>query len=168
MPIFWIAFLFLVIAHEFGHAIIIRKFGFWVEEIVLQGIGGYCRWAGEATEMQETIISWGGILAQLVLMALAQIAIMIFGPPTNIYTFQIYHAFIGANLWMILFNLMPIEPLDGAKAWRILDVIRDYVNDKLKANKHKRQDKKIAKEMNRIMNIKVKPENIEETEKTNK
>ena len=47
-----------------------------------------------------------------------------FGPPlSSPFVGHMMYAFTDANLWLIGLNLIPIEPLDGAKAWQILPML---------------------------------------------
>ncbi len=144
LPFFWIAFFALVFIHEAGHVFIIRIYNLWIDEIVIHGLGGYCRWVGDVSEIKRALIAWGGVIAQLLLLFAALLAIFIFGPPKSSYSSQIFHVFIQTNMWMVFFNLIPIEPLDGAKAWRIIDPIRGFISSKFTEMKHQRQVSMIA------------------------
>lgn len=158
LPIFWVAFFGLVLIHEAGHTIILKHYRLWVDEIVIHGFGGYCRWNGEVTAVQRALIAWGGVIAQLFAFAIAAVVFYFVDYSSSPMTYQLYHVFIRTNILIIIFNLIPIEPLDGAKAWKIIDPLWEKIKDTIKDIKYKRQDKKVRKELQRIMNIEVEPD----------
>jgi len=124
-PAFWLAFVVLVLVHELGHALLVQRLGHRALSIEVTGFGGLCRWdGGRATELHRTLIAWGGVLAQAVLLVAAYAYLALLGPVTNIHEAQILSAFTRTNLWLIGLNLLPIPPLDGAQAWRILKFVR--------------------------------------------
>jgi Zn-dependent protease len=120
-PAFWVAFVLLVLVHELGHALVVRRLGHLPLGIEVTGFGGLCRWDGSrANDLHRTIIAWGGVLAQAVLLVLTYAYSFIAGPPRSIEEYQIVSAFTRTNIHLILLNLLPFPPLDGAQAWNIL------------------------------------------------
>lgn len=117
-PVFWLSFFGLVLAHEFGHALLVRRFGHQVLSVDVTGFGGLCRWAGHATEDQRGIIAWGGVAAQVLVLMTTLAIIMVTGWPTSWVGAQLASVLVRANLWLIVLNLIPIAPFDGADAWR--------------------------------------------------
>jgi hypothetical protein len=89
------------------------------------GFGGLCRWQGYPTPRRRVLIAWSGVLAQAVL-ALATLATVTVisrtapRPPMPPFAADLVDALLRANLWMILVNLLPIPPFDGAEAWGIV------------------------------------------------
>lgn len=122
-PAFWLGFVLLILVHEFGHALLVRSFRLPVLEIAVHGFGGYCRHAPTQTRMQESVIAWGGVLGQAAAFAVTQLLVLVLGPPTTAFWFQLYGVFTTTNLLMMLINLIPIEPLDGAKAWPLFAML---------------------------------------------
>ena len=106
-PILWLAASLVVLVHEFGHAIVVRAARQSVVSIDVHGFGGLCRWYGNATPIQRAAIAWGGVWAQMVLLAatLAWFAVM-GGPETRVGALFEY-AFVYSNLWLMALNLMP-------------------------------------------------------------
>lgn len=155
VPVFWIAFFLLIFIHEAGHVLVIRHYNLWVAEIVIHGLGGYCRWGGEISETKRALIAWGGVFAQSILLAVAYGAFLFFGPPQSAHVAQLYHAFIHSNIFIILFNLIPIEPLDGARAWKIITPIRDSVSSKFRDLKYKRQDRIVQQQITDILKTEI-------------
>jgi len=119
VPGFWLGFFLLVLLHELGHAVLVRRFRCAVVSIDVHGFGGLCRWSGTPTAVQRACIAWGGVLAQAVVLAGAHVALALAGPPETRFTAHLAAAFTGTNVWVIAINLIPVAPLDGAEAWKL-------------------------------------------------
>src|SRR6478609_8218703 len=113
-PALWLAFAALILLHELGHALFVVKFRLRLSEIAVHGAGGYCRHERAGTRFEESAIAWGGVLAQLGLLVTVRLTLLLLGPPTTAVAAQVAYVFTEANLWLVLINLIPIEPLDGA------------------------------------------------------
>ncbi len=124
VPGFWIGFFLVVFIHEVGHALVVRRFRLRVISIDIHGLGGLCRWAGDATAIQRATIAWGGVNTQAVALVGAVAAMAIFGQPLTDFGAQLAHAFTVGNAWLIGINLIPVPPLDGAEAWRLPGLLR--------------------------------------------
>jgi len=122
-PAFWLAFALLILVHELGHALIVLRYGLGLSEIAVHGAGGYCQHRHSGTRFEEAAVAWGGVLAQLTLFIGVQIAVAVLGPPSSVHTLEAYHVFTYSNLWLIFLNLIPVEPLDGAKAWPLVGML---------------------------------------------
>ncbi len=123
VPAFWLGFTLLILIHELGHALLVLRFGLGLSEIVVHGAGGYCRHEHHGSPLQQALVAWGGVLAQLAALVVCQLALLVLGPPTSMQLAILVHVFTTANLWIIGFNLLPVEPLDGAKAWRLVPLL---------------------------------------------
>ena len=152
LPVYWSCFFFVVFVHEAGHITVIRRFNLWVDEVVIHGIGGYCRWGGNAEPVPRALIAWGGVVAQICLLLLAYTAFGFFRPPQSALTQQVFHAFVTSNIWMIFFNLLPCEPLDGVEAWKIVRLMRNDWNTYQCERRHKKQNQALKRQLNVIMN----------------
>lgn len=120
-PAFWAAFVLLVLVHELGHAFMARRLGHEPLGVEVTGFGGLCRWDGRrASDFHRSLVAWGGVLAQAVLLLFTYAYSLWSGPPTSMAEYQIVSAFTRTNIYLILLNLLPIPPLDGAQAWQIL------------------------------------------------
>jgi Zn-dependent protease len=123
VPGFWLGFVLLILLHEAGHALLVLRYRLGLTEIAVHGLGGWCRHAASGTRFQASAVAWGGVLAQLCLLVAAYL-VLLFGPPIRSpFVYQLMAAFTDANLWLIALNLIPIEPLDGAKAWQIVPML---------------------------------------------
>ena len=115
----WLGYLLVIIVHELGHAFLVKRLRFSVTGIDLLGFGGECRWRGDASELERAWIAWGGVLAQAALLLAALLVRAIWGVPNVPWLAGVAHGLIDLNLWIIVINLLPIPPLDGARAWRL-------------------------------------------------
>ena len=122
-PAMWLAFAALILIHELGHALIVARFRLGLSEIALHGAGGYCRHERSGSRFEESAIAWGGVLAQLTLFIGVKFVELGLGPPSSLITAQAFYVFTSANLLLIAINLIPIEPLDGAKAWPMVGML---------------------------------------------
>ena len=121
--ILWVAilvamFLASIYLHELGHAWGCLIQGVAVKRIVLHGGGGFCEHARSASRQQQELIIAMGPLVNLALWALASLAAWwIFSSRlAELYTIGSYlMLFARLNLALFIFNLIPVQPLDGGK-----------------------------------------------------
>jgi Zn-dependent protease len=123
-PGFWLGFFLVIFIHELGHAILVRRSGCRVVSIDVHGMGGVCRWEGAASPVARAEIACGGVAAQLVALVAAIAALTFFGQPSTAFTGELAQAFTNANVWMMALNLIPVPPLDGAEAWKLIPLAR--------------------------------------------
>jgi stage IV sporulation protein FB len=107
-----LASLGIILAHELGHAAVVRMAGARPLNIVLTAFGGWCAWQGGAGPIGRACIAWGGVWAQLLILA----ASLLFEPMGPVSAELIATA-QGWNVSVLLLNLIPLKPLDGAEAW---------------------------------------------------
>jgi Zn-dependent protease len=117
VPAFWAGLFLLILLHELGHAAVVRACRFRVTGILLHGAGGLCFWTGDATPLQRSLIAWGGVWVQLVLLALATVAQALWWRTWPRWAFELASAFTIVNFLLIVLNLLPIAFLDGVRAW---------------------------------------------------
>lgn len=131
-------YLFLVFAivllHEFGHALMAKRFGIATREIVLLPIGGVARLERmPENPTQEILVALAGPAVNVVL--LVGIGAVMFGsgvrPELNIFDInpdRMLEALFKANIWMFGFNLIPAFPMDGGRVLRgTLAIFLPYV-----------------------------------------
>lgn len=104
----------IIIVHEFGHIFFALIFKYKIIKINIYPFGGYSIFQNDLniSFIKEFLVFLGGILFQFILY-------LIFKYNINNYSF-IYKVFINYNTSIILFNLIPIIPLDGSKVINIL------------------------------------------------
>ena len=115
----WLTIGGLIIAHELGHALVVKAVKARPTLIELTGYGGLCHWRGDPSPIGRAAIAWGGIWAQLLVLAAATAWFQLAGPPRDFTALRVLSTLTYSNAWMIAFNLLPIPPLDGAEAWRL-------------------------------------------------
>jgi stage IV sporulation protein FB len=118
-PGFWLGFVLLLLVHEIGHAVLVRRARCQIISIDVHALGGVCRWQGEATPIQRARIAWGGVLAQTLLFVAVAVVVELAGDPRSMFARDLVDAFVSANAVLILLNLIPIGPFDGAEAWKL-------------------------------------------------
>ena len=121
-PLFWLGFVVVVFVHELGHAYWVRRFGHKVHQVDIAGFGGACLWSGNASPAERSMIAWGGVLAQLVLLAFSIVLIAIFG--LGFLQTQLGQAWTFTNLFLMVLNLIPVRPFDGADAWKLFSAVK--------------------------------------------
>src|SRR5262249_43925839 len=85
----------------------------------LHGLGGICRYSGYATDVQRSVIAWGGVIAQAGLFAATNLLVSVFPALMHTKMRQALEMFLGANLLLIALNLLPIARFDGREAWAL-------------------------------------------------
>ena len=119
VPGFWLGFFLLVLIHELGHAFLVKRRGLFNDRIRVHGLGGVSIHQ-RGTVYDQAIIAWGGVLAQLLVLYVPARLLVAFAPlPPSPFLYDLMGAFLGTNLMVALFNLIPIPPLDGAMAWKL-------------------------------------------------
>lgn len=118
-PLLWAGFVVIILIHELGHALLVRRYRLSVVSVDLNGIGGVCRYSGRPTEVQESVIAWGGVLAQGVLMAITEVVGRIAGLRGQTFVAQVAEMLVASNFYLMVLNLVPLPPFDGAKAWAL-------------------------------------------------
>ena len=117
-PILWAGFFLIILVHELGHALLVRAYRLRILSIDIHGMGGRCEYAGRPAEVEEAIIAWGGVLAQLVLLAVTEGVGKTIGYPEGIVA-ESAAMLTASNLFLMAVNLLPLPPLDGYKAWTV-------------------------------------------------
>jgi Zn-dependent protease len=129
MPAAWLAMLLMIIFHELGHAFWVRRFHYRVVSIELNMVGGLCHWEGVPRRIERAVVAWGGVMAQGLLLCATLLVVAIHGPFRNEWASQVVLTWTDTNLWMILLNLIPIPPLDGASAWPFFGLLRSRAKE---------------------------------------
>jgi Zn-dependent protease len=117
---------FSVLVHEFCHALTAKQLGYNVPKIELNGLGGFAHIDKliKATARDELLIIGAGPLSNLIFAFYFYILNYFFpSPPIKML--------MGMNLFLVVFNLIPIAPLDGSKILKSLLYL--WHDDKLRA-----------------------------------
>lgn len=108
----------IVIVHELGHIFIAIIFKYKIKKINIYPFGGYTILEYDINRpfIEELLLFSFGIIFQLLLLLIFNTFI-----DNNTYIYKIFYSY---NLTILLFNLLPIIPLDGSK---IFNIIINYV-----------------------------------------
>lgn len=126
-PVFWIViaaaimtarfyellFLFIIVFfHELGHAVAAMYYNWRIKQIFLLPFGGALELDeyGNRPMKEEFIVTIAGPLQHIWMVALAFFLYQI-----NILSFKDYSLFLEYNFMILIFNGLPILPLDGGK-----------------------------------------------------
>jgi Zn-dependent protease len=119
----YVALFAIVLIHEFGHALACRQTGGVADRIVLWPLGGI---AFVNPPRRPGAMLWSiaaGPLVNVILLPILYVALLVFGNamdavPTDFGRFvsQVF----GINLVLLIFNVLPIYPLDGGQILRSL------------------------------------------------
>jgi Zn-dependent protease len=120
----YVALFLIVLMHEFGHALACRQVGGQADQIVLWPLGGV---AYVSPPQRPGAMLWSIVAGPLVNVALLPIltVVWLWGlragwdqtmPNVNTFVYSIWLT----NLILLIFNLLPIYPLDGGQILRSL------------------------------------------------
>ncbi len=114
------SYLGVLLIHECGHLILARRKHCDVSAIELYPVFAITRFSMPWSAFDDAVIAWGGVLAQSAVAIPLVLVILLFGY-TRFEALNAVMAILGAfSLGMAIFNLLPVRPLDGATAWRIV------------------------------------------------
>jgi len=114
-PLLALGYVAVLLAHLLGHALAVAGTPLRVEGVVLHALGGELLGSGDVSPVRRSLIALCGVAAQGVLLVLA-LRVSLPGELTE--------AFIRRNGVMLLLNLIPVKPLDGALAWKLPQRLR--------------------------------------------
>lgn len=115
-----LSYLSVLLVHECGHMIAAQRRKYKVWSIELYPIIGFCRYEEPWSKFDRCAIAWGGVVAQAIIGVPLAAWVMIFGP-TRFESFNAFLVILGLySLCVAAFNLIPVAPLDGATAWKLI------------------------------------------------
>jgi len=129
MSLFVLALFTCVVFHEFGHALMARRFGVYTKDIILLPIGGIAR-LNKLPEkpFHEFLVAIAGPLVNIGIALFLSPWFFLNSdrtpPLSELEMVQDYSYFIPAliflNVILALFNLLPAFPMDGGRIFRAL------------------------------------------------
>lgn len=111
-------FMLLIIVHELGHILVSQYFKWNIDKIIILPFGGLTKFNEIINRplIEEFLISIAGITFQMIFFILIKDKID-------------YKYFDVINYFILIFNLIPIYPLDGSKILNILfNIITSFKN----------------------------------------
>lgn len=106
-----------IFLHELGHAWGCVVQGVPVRRIMIHGGGGFCEHARSPDYRQQELIVAMGPIVNLAIWAVASLAAPAMTP--GVAAWAVY--WLGLiNLFLALFNMLPVHPLDGGKLFQLL------------------------------------------------
>lgn len=118
---FILFFMLLILVHEFGHIIISLLFKWKIDKIIILPFGGLTKYNIKINTplIEEFIVAISGVIFQFIFFKL-------------IHDYIDYKYFTLINYFIIIFNLIPIYPLDGAKILNVFfNIITSFKNSLL-------------------------------------
>ncbi|MFZ1218065.1 MAG: M50 family metallopeptidase, partial [Chthoniobacterales bacterium] len=118
----YLALFFIVLLHEFGHALACRQTGGRADQIVLWPLGGI---AFVDPPRRAGAVLWSiaaGPLVNVLLIPVFYLALVVMAPLANEMpnTFLLIYQVRQINLLLLIFNMLPVYPLDGGQILRAL------------------------------------------------
>jgi Zn-dependent protease len=128
--VFLLALFTCVLLHEFGHILMARRFGVRTHDVILLPIGGLARLERMPDEpRQELLIAAAGPAVTLGI-ALAIFGVLrLLGAPVDTAGLTagqsgLPQEILWVNVVLLVFNLLPIFPMDGGRMFRALLAMR--------------------------------------------
>ena len=121
--LFLLAVFACVLAHEFGHILMARRFGVRTPDVILLPIGGLARLERIPEEpRQELLIALAGPAVTLVLALGLGAGVYATGAVPQFGGIDLTGSFLNAmmqvNILLLLFNMIPAFPMDGGRVLR--------------------------------------------------
>ncbi|MCY4336793.1 MAG: site-2 protease family protein [Litoreibacter sp.] len=105
-----------ILLHELGHAWGALVQGIPVRRILLHGGGGFCEHEGDTTPYEQELIIAMGPIVNLAIWAICSLIAP--GVENMTWAWALYWmAYI--NLFLAIFNLLPVMPLDGGRLFAL-------------------------------------------------
>jgi Zn-dependent protease/predicted transcriptional regulator len=122
--LFILAIFGCVVLHEFGHALMARRYGIATRDIILLPIGGVARLEKIPSQpAQELWVALAGPAVNVVIAAVLFIWLQITASwepvqRLTLTTGPFMERLMAVNLFMIAFNMLPAFPMDGGRVLR--------------------------------------------------
>jgi len=144
--IYFLGLLSIICIHELGHFFAAKLFKLKTLEIHISPLIGLCYIEECYNHFHELIVYSSGIFLQLLIFIIGIISINTINNQTNEFYWFANYIMVFINAGIIIFNLLPFEPLDGFYIfknlrWLINNKIRFFHKSKNYKNKHNPSNK---------------------------
>lgn len=102
--------------HEIGHAWACKIQGIPIREVVIHGGGGYCLPARSMNRREDEFVTAMGPIVNLALWAISSLLMNVV--PSGEVSY-VLHLVAQVNIFLAIFNLFPMMPLDGGRLFRL-------------------------------------------------
>jgi stage IV sporulation protein FB len=114
-----------ILLHELGHCVAARRVGGDADEVLLWPLGGLAFVDGPGTWRAQLAIAAGGPLVTVLIVAVSWAIFRLTGAPdftSAWYAWQgvAYAILVDWNAYLLLFNSLPLYPLDGGRVLQSL------------------------------------------------
>lgn len=128
-PIITAAVIVCMLAHEFGHVLVARRFGMHTTQVTMFGLGMAAHLEDIPRRGEATMAAAGPAVNFVIAMLIAAVVLYV---PMGAVVVKTLEMIIWVNLVLGLFNLIPIYPLDGG---RVLRGLASHFTSRLTATK---------------------------------
>jgi stage IV sporulation protein FB len=126
-PVLWIvtvvSYMGVLLLHESRHMIAAQRRRYEVLAIELYPVYGITLLESATSRIDRDVIAWGGIVAQLVVAVPLVVHFYIFGATRYAGLNAVLTVFGFYSVFIAVFNLIPMRPLDGATAWDLIPAL---------------------------------------------
>ena len=131
--LFFVGIFFCVLLHEYGHALMARRFGIGTRDITLLPFGGVAKLERMPDKpAQELWVALAGPAVNVVIAALLGVWLYLTGTWEPLAALgpvdgNLIERLMSVNIFLVLFNMLPAFPMDGGRVLRALLAMRlDY------------------------------------------
>lgn len=117
------AYLSVLLIHECGHLIMAKRLGYDALRIELYPIHGLAYVEMPRSRLDVALVAWGGVMAQAVVGIPLAASAAAYGYSRFEAVNELQVILGGFSLCVAAFNLLPVAPLDGAKAWGLIPAL---------------------------------------------
>lgn len=127
---FIFAIFLCVVLHEYGHALMARRYGYPTRDIILLPVGGVARLEKMPTEpIQELWVALAGPAVNIIIAVTLYVWLNVTASwepvqSLTVSTGPFLERLMFVNIFMIAFNMLPAFPMDGGRILRALLALR--------------------------------------------